>query len=182
MQNNLNLFIPLYLNIIYLKNNNYNIVYIYNNNYFLKLCVDSNKILLNKETNSLKIIKTTFNQYKNKKNIEIKFLKFLKSLNSHFFFKIKFKGKGYKINFYKKNKITKFFFGVSHIQIFFLKYIFLKKLSKYKFLLKSSNLINLNKIGNKMVNIRKINFYTLRGIRNTKSILIKRKGRKGVWV
>lgn len=182
MQNNLNLFVPLYLNIIYFKNNNYNIVYIYNNNYFLKLCVDPNKILLNKETNSLKIIITTFNQYKNKKNIEIKFLKFLKSLNSHFFLKIKFKGKGYKINFYKKNKITKFFFGVSHIQIFLLKYLFLKKLSKYKFLLKSSNLMNLNKIGNKMVNIRKINFYTLRGIRNTKSVLIKRKGRKGVWV
>ena len=180
IKNNLNLFIPLYLNIICLKNKKFTYIYIYNNNYFLKISTEFHKIYINGETNSIKLLQTTFNYHIQKNHMEIKFLKFLKSLNSHFFLKIKFKGKGYKINFYKKNKITKFFFGVSHIQIFVLKYIFLKKLSKYKFLLKSSNITNLNKLGNKMVNIRKINFYTLRGIRNTKSILIKRKGRKGV--
>ena len=53
---------------------------------------------------------------------------------------------------------------------------------KYKFILKNTNPKNLNEVAKKIVSIRKINPYTLRGIRLTKSLLIKRKGRKGAWV
>lgn len=172
------IFIPLYFNIILLKNKTSKNVFIYNNYYFLKINVNDKNIFINSETNSLKIeLKRP-----NKNVCELKeFNKFLKSINSYFYFKIRFKGKGYKISFFKKNKLIKFFFGSSHIQMFILKKISLKKLSKYKFLLKSTNLNNLIKLSNKMINVRKINFYTLRGIRGTKAILIKRKGRKGAW-
>jgi len=172
------IFLPLYFNIILIKNKINKNVFVYNNHYFLKININNKNIFISAETNSLKIE----TKKPNKNILELKeFNKFLKSINSYFYFKIKFKGKGYKISFYKKNKLIKFFFGSSHIQLFILKKIFLKKLSKYKFLLKSPNLNNLLKLSNKMINVRKINFYTLRGIKGTKAILIKRKGRKGAW-
>jgi ribosomal protein L6P/L9E len=174
----LNLNIPLYFNIIGIKSNNFQQLYLYNNYYFFKLTVNKNEILLNKNTNAIKIKSLNLKKYLIKNNLII----FLKSIDSYFFLKIKFKGKGYKINFYKKIKLMKFFFGASHTQIMFIKKIILKKLSKYKFILKSVNPINLKQVGKKIIFIRKINPYTLRGIRLSKSILIKRKGRKGAWV
>lgn len=174
----LNLNIPLYFNIVGIKNKKFQQLYLYNNYYFFKIVINNSDIFINKNTNSIKIKNISI-----KKNIIKNELKtFLKSLDSYFFLKIKFKGKGYKINFYKKIKLIKFFFGSSHIQMLDVKKIYLKKLSKYKFILKNTNPKNLNEVAKKIVSIRKINPYTLRGIRLTKSLLIKRKGRKGAWV
>lgn len=175
----LNLNIPLFFNIICIKNNIYTHIYLYDNNYYFKIFIKTNNIFINKETNNIKI-QNNYYYINNKLQKEIK--KFLVSLNSYFYLKIKFKGKGYKINFYKKTKIIKFFFGSSHIQMFKLKNIIIKKLSKYKFLLKNTNSINLNLTAKKISKIRHINAYTLRGIRISKSIIIKRKGRKGSWI
>lgn len=175
----LNINIPLFFSIIGIKNNKNIQIYLYENNYYFKILVKTNYIFINKETNNIKIQN---NDFMINKKIEKELKKFLISLNSYFFLKIKFKGKGYKINFFKKTKLIKFFFGSSHIQIFKLKNILIKKISKYKFILKNTNLENLNSISKKIIQIRKINPYTLRGIRITKSIIIKRKGRKGSWV
>lgn len=75
-----------------------------------------------------------------------------------------------------------FFFGASHINTFIINNMIIKKINKYKFLIKSINLCNLNKLSKQIINIRKINFYTLRGLRNSRQILIKRKGRKGTFM
>ena len=175
----LNLNIPLFFNIVGIKNNKFIQIYLYENNFYFKIFIKTNYIFINKETNNLKIQN---NKYYLNKKIEKELKKFLTSLNSYFFLKIKFKGKGYKINFYKKTKLIKFFFGSSHIQLFKLKNIVIKKLSKYKFILKNTNLDNLNQISKKIIKVRNINPYTLRGIRISKSIIIKRKGRKGSWI
>ena len=64
------------------------------------------------------------------------------------------------------------------------KNILIKKLvkNKYKFILISNNLIKLKKMSLKTINIKKINFFTNRGLRISRQILIKRKGRKGSFV
>jgi hypothetical protein len=53
-----------------------------------------------------------------------------------------------------------------------------KRISKYKYLLFSLNKKNLNLFKFKVVRVRPINAYTLRGLKVTKSIIVKRKGRK----
>src|SRR5690349_14070160 len=89
-------------------------------------------IIIIKSINNLKSILNKNSVY------NINYLnKFLKSIDAYFFFKLKFKGKGYRIRFYKKNKIVKFYFGKSHITFYFFKKLILKKINKYKFVLKS---------------------------------------------
>jgi hypothetical protein len=75
-----------------------------------------------------------------------------------------------------------FFFGASHINTFLIKNMLIKKISKYKFILKSTNIVELNNLSKQIVKIRKINYYTLRGLRKSRQILIKRKGRKGTFM
>jgi hypothetical protein len=64
----------------------------------------------------------------------------------------------------------------------FLKKIKKKKISKYKFMifgLKKNKIINLSKF---ICNIKKVNFYTLRGLRSSRQIIFKRKGKKGTYI
>lgn len=180
VQKFINLYIPTYFNIILLQNKKTINIYIYNKLYFLKFNSSSNLIFINKENNNIKIMN---NEANNKLQFLNKFtMKFLKSINLYFYLKIKFKGKGYKINFYKKKKLIKFFFGSSHIQLFLIKNIILKKISKYKFILKGVNLENLKITANQIQAIKKINPYTLRGIRLSKTTITRKKGRKGSWI
>lgn len=188
MYNLININLPPKVSIIVTKKNNNN----GNNNYYKIILQNSNKKFLfyvdinkshfkfDKNTNSIIIEKNWLNQSNNKL---CKFLiKFLKSWDSYFYSKIKFKGKGFRIRFLKKNKLVKFFFGKSHKTFIFFRKIILKKISKYKFIFKS---INLEKITNNSIlstHIRPINFYTLRGIRNSKQIIHKRKGKKGTYI
>lgn len=175
-----NIFLPVFFNFLCLKTKNEKTVHIfvYNNVIFLKLRINTKNLYLDKETNTIKLL---FNECDNHivyMNNTIN--KFLKNLYSYHFLKIKFKGKGYKIKILRKKKMIQFFFGVSHIKVTFLKKIIIKKLSKYKFLLKSKSIHTLKKISNKIINVRKINPYTLRGLRLSKMVIIKRKGKKGV--
>jgi ribosomal protein L6P/L9E len=107
---------------------------------------------------------------------------FIKLIDIYEFVKIKFKGKGFKIGFYKNKNIMNFFFGASHINTFLVKNSLIKKVNKYKFILKSTNISELNNLSEQIIKIRKINFYTLRGLRKSRQILIKRKGRKGTFM
>lgn len=183
MNNKITLNLPPYINVIIFKQKNNNLnIYLYNKLYFIYLNNLNNKnyYKYDNETNSLTIIKLLPN-----KNMfyMINFLnQFLKSLNIYFFFKIKFKGKGYRIRFYKKNKIVKFYFGKSHITFFFFKKLILKKISKYKFILKSPNQFNLKNTALKISRIKPINVYTLRGLRIARQKIFKRKGKKGSYI
>lgn len=182
MVKHINIILPPQFEIVLLKKNNKLIFNLYNKNYNFKFFINSQKsfVFLNKFNNIIKIKhKTVFN---NQTLINSTFNNFIKLVDIYEFVKIKFKGKGFKIGFYKNKNIMNFFFGASHINTFLVKNTIIKKISKYKFILKSINNVDLNNLSKNIINIRKINYYTLRGLRKSRQILIKRKGRKGTFM
>lgn len=172
--------IPINIKIIIWKKNEIKIVYLISNNKILKICFSGNQIKIDKWFNSLIIFKKggVLREEKLKKKIK----DFLKSWNLYFFSKIKFKGKGFRIKFFKKIKLIKFYFGKSHKTFVFLKNIFKKKINKYKFLLYSLNKKRVLTSSKIITGIKPINIYTLRGLRNSKQIIYKRKGKKGTYI
>ena len=178
MVKHININLPPQFETIILKNKNNLIIYLYNKNYNFKFFLENknNYFQINKFNN---IIKIYHNKVINNQNlINLNINNFLKLIDIYEFIKIKFKGKGFKIGFYKNKNLMNFFFGASHINSFIIKNTFIKKISKYKFIIKSTNIEKLNILSKKIISIKKINFYTLRGLRKSRQILIKRKGRK----
>lgn len=100
----------------------------------------------------------------------------------YIFNKIKFKGKGYKIIYNKIKKNIKFFFNTSHLNIIIFKKLIIKKNLKNKFILINKKKNSNNFIVNKIVKIRNINIFTLRGLRKSKQIILKRKGKKSSYI
>ena len=125
--------IPKNIKIVVWKNeNNYKIMLL-SDHKIIKLFFSKNSIKIDKWSNSIVV-------YKNNESITAELIKkkmdnFLKSLSVYFFTKIKFKGKGFRIKFFKKIKLIKFYFGRSHKTFVILKGLLKKKISKYKFLL-----------------------------------------------
>jgi hypothetical protein len=78
--------------------------------------------------------------------------------------------------------MIKFLFGHSHLNLIFLKNIKLKKITKYKFTLKCSSVNKLNKICKTVCLIKPVNIYTNRGIRISRQVIKKRKGKKGSYI
>lgn len=142
--------------------------------------VTKNNVTIKKWCNSITINKNKFNNSKIK--IDNKIQKFLNSWNIYYFNKIKFKGKGFRIKFFKKIKLIKFYFGKSHKTFMLLKNIKKKRISKYKFILYSINKKKSKDASIKIINIKYINHYTLRGLRISKQIIYKRKGKKGTYI
>jgi ribosomal protein L6P/L9E len=174
------LLIPIFFNFFCLKKKNAKITYIYgyNNNTTIHICFQLNNLLLDKETNALKF---RLNNYViNNESINTNIIRLIKKFYIFYYIKIKFKGKGFKIALRRKKKRINFYFGASHIKIVYLKNLKLKKLTKYKFYMKSKELQSLNSSCKKILNVRPLNSYTLRGLRNSKMAIIKRKGKKGV--
>jgi hypothetical protein len=182
MVKHINIILPPQFEVVVLKKNNELILNLYNNKYNFKFFLQNNNnfFYINKFNNIIKIYNK--NVFNNQTLINYTLNNFLKLIDIYEFVKIKFKGKGFKIGFYKNKNVMNFFFGASHINTFLIKNMLIKKISKYKFILKSTNLMGLNSLSKKIVNIRKINYYTLRGLRKSRQILIKRKGRKGTFM
>lgn len=182
MVKQINIMLPPQFEIILLKKNKNLIINLYNNNYKFNFFINLDKsfFFINKFNNIIKI--NHKHVYNNQILINSTLNNFIKLIDIYEFVKIKFKGKGFKIGFYKNKNIMNFFFGASHINTFLVKNMIIKKISKYKFILKSTNIIELNNLSKQIVKIRKINFYTLRGLRKSRQILIKRKGRKGTFM
>lgn len=182
MVKNINIIVPPQFEIILLKKNNKLLINLYNTNYKFNFFINLKKsfFFINKFNNTIKI--NHKNIYNNQNLINSNLNNFLKFINIYKFIKIKFKGKGFKIGFYKNKAVMNFFFGASHINIFLIKNTIIKKINKYKFILKSNNICQLVNLSKNIINIRKINFYTLRGLRNSRQMLIKRKGRKGTFM
>jgi ribosomal protein L6P/L9E len=115
------------------------------------------------------------NNFKN----DFKFLNFfLKNIHTGFFIKIKFIGKGFRIQSFKKKKVINFTFGHSHMYKVFMQDLFFKRLSKYKYFFKTKNIFLLNNLKINLLKIKPLNEYTLRGLRLAKYTVVKRKGRK----
>ena len=176
-------FVPVSFDLIFLRKKNKNdlTIILYNKNISITIACDvSTKLDL--EVYCIK--------FKKKKNDKLSNLiqgfnevnKYLKTFEIYFFIKIKFKGKGFKIKFTKKIKLIKFFFGRSHMTFVKLKKIKLKKITKYKFLLKSMNLAKLKKNASNITYIKPVNLYTLRGIRVSRQFIHKRKGKKSSYM
>lgn len=177
-----NINIPISFDIIVLenkKNNNDLTIILYNKLYSITLINNKKKIKIDLESYSIKIDSGI--SYTNNLNFK-QINKFFKTFEFYFFIKIKFKGKGFKIKFNKKLKIIKFFFGKSHMTFFKLKRIKLKKITKYKFILKNLNFNKLKTNASKITRIKPMNVYTLRGIRLSKQIIKKRKGKKSSYI
>jgi hypothetical protein len=165
-----NIFIPNKTNFLILKKKDTNILYIYNDiNYLILKIVDSN-IFFNK---SLKLIK--FCRIEKNEMLDNCINKFLFSWNNFFFKKITFNGKGFKLKKKKQNLI--FFFNHSHLNLFIPINTYLKKIQKNKILIFYKNFKNYTSFLKKIITIRKINIYTKRGLRFSRQLVYKRKGK-----
>lgn len=177
--------IPLNIKIVYWLNKksdkNVNI-FLFDNSKNLKLNVKIEKSGINHDlySNSIILEKKIIFNHKNK--VSSNLYNLLKSWNSYFFIKIKFKGKGFRIRFLKKLKLVKFFFGRSHKTFMLFKFVMVKRINKYKFIIKGLKKEKLIENSKKITNIKPINFYTLRGLRKSRQIIFKRKGKKGTYI
>ena len=161
------------LNIL-LKHKNYYII-IFNKNFFLKYKISkNNNIFFNVYALSLSI---NYKQITLDIRNGIKFITRISySLNSYFLKKITFTGKSYKIK--KRKKCLYLIFNKSHKEMLIWKNIFLKKLRKTKIIIKSSNIFSLNNISDKIVSVRRINIFNKKGLKISKSIKYKKRGKK----
>jgi len=132
-----NINIPMSFNMLVIENkikkNDLTII-LYNKLYTLNFINNRKNIRIDLELYCIKI-KVKYNCTDNLGFKQIN--NYLKTFESYFFIKIKFKGKGFKIKFNKKLKLIKFYFGRSHLTFF--------KVNKYKFVLKSLNFSKLKK-------------------------------------
>ena len=159
-------------NYIYMYNYNYSIftkknslhMYIYNTQYncFILINKKLGYSILNKNTLEIKSNKA--------KNVN----KFLYQFFLCNFTKIKFAGKGYKI---KKNNNNNLFllFNKSHITNIWYKNIVLKKYKKYKIYIKH---IDAFAVIQHILNVRPTNIFTKKGLRTSRQIIYKKKGKK----
>ena len=72
--------------------------------------------------------------------------------------------------------------GKSHLTIIKFNKINIKKVGKYKFIIKNLNVIKIKQEIKKITKIKKINFFTLRGLRVSRQIVFKRKGKKSSYI
>ena len=112
-----------------------------------------------------------------KKNMNFFFFSF----NFFFFKKFKFIGKGYKIKKVKLKKSFQLYFGYSHKVFLISGGCQLRKLTKYKLFLISNSNKKINRISLIIKNIKKLNFFTKRGLRAIKQKIFKRPGKKSTY-
>jgi len=142
-----------------------NYMYIYNNIYF---CIIRTPITIKLENNIyIRVLKG----YKQLKGINF----FTKQFYICEFAKIKFTGKGYKVK-KNSNKSIILLFNRAHITVLWWSGFFVKKLRKYKLYLKYTN--TNKKIINTILNVRYINIFTKKGLRQSRQTLMKKKGKK----
>lgn len=146
--------------------NNYDYSIFIKKKFFYIYLYNKNNIICWKQNKNIKEIK---------KNIHINIQAYLLQFNYIIFLKIKFTGKGYKIK-KNSNKSMVLLFNRAHITNIWWKNIKILKIKKYKIYVKLQK-INLN-IVSKILNIRFVNIFTKKGLRLSKQILFKKKGKK----
>ena len=147
-------------------------VYIYHKNFFFLIKISSDDKLELKNQKYF-LIKTNFLKKKNFSNSF--FCKFTNQFWLYQFSKIKFSGKGYKIKKNQQNNL-KFLFNKSHLTNIWYNNIIIKKYRKYKIYIKYTydNYVIIPII----LNIRYINIFTKKGLRNSRQMILKKKGKK----
>lgn len=143
-------------------------LYVYNTNYYTLIKI-SKIFKINIKTKNLLELLNPIN------NKELSFKGFLKQFRLCEFTKIKFTGKGYKIKKNTKHSLI-LLFNRAHITTIWWKNIFVYKLKKYKIYTRYTNM-NKNFI-NTLISVRHINIFTKKGLRKSRQILFKKKGKK----
>ena len=146
------------------KKKNTFLLYLYNNKYSILLKLKNLKIISSQAI----LLKS---QIKNK----IHLYNYIKQINNYMFIKIKFTGKGYKIK-KNNNKNIVLLFNRAHITNLWWRNLFLKKLKKYKIYIRYTP-INKNIVG-LITATRNVNIFTKKGLRRSKQVLFKKKGKK----
>lgn len=166
----ISIFIPNNINYIII-NNKYLYIYSHTYDYFLILNILNIDIYINSSTNTINI-----KSKKNKINLfENEISKFIFSLESFFFKKIKFTGKGFKLKKKKNNLFL--FFNRAHKCFFININNIMLRLSKNKIILIKNNERDLVTDSKIITNIRNNNIFTKRGLRLTRQIILKKKGK-----
>ena len=152
-----------------LLNNKY--IYLYNMDIFLFFKLNTENFFYNKFLNILKINFFMTKKLKNKNFLN----NFLFLWENFLFSKFYFLGKGFKLKKIKNNLI--FNFNHSHINLIINHFLIIKKIQKTKILIFSKQFNFLKKIENTILNVKKISFYTKRGIRKNKQIIFIKKNK-----
>lgn len=163
---------------ILLKKKKSLLLYIFSRDKIFKqgVLIEDNDVFFDKNTQTV-VIKT--NKLNNINEYSLyKYNSYIINLVGIFYKKIKFSGKGFKISSYKKKKAIKFIFGHSHMTLLICRALRYKRLGKTKYIFFSKNKDILVKTATEIKFLKKINLYTLRGLRISKMKIIKRKGRK----
>jgi hypothetical protein len=156
-------------NLSIFKNNGTIYLYIYNTNYFCFLKFSKKTEIKIKINKSLEI-------GNNSGVIVLEKIKyFLNQFYFYKFIKIKFTGKGYKIK-KNSNKSMILLFNRAHTTTLWWKNLIIKKLKKYKIYIKYNN--TQKYIINSILNTRYINIFTKKGLRISRQIVFKKKGKK----
>lgn len=146
-----------------IKKNNFSYLYVYNYNYKCIIKVKSNIKILNRLSLIINI-----------NGVGNVIDKFIKQFYLSNVVKIKFTGKGYKIKKNTSNNIQ-LLFNRAHITNVWYKNVILKKLKKYKMLVKHVN--NKGLIKN-IMGVRPVNIFTKKGLRLARQNIYKKKGKK----
>lgn len=173
--NKINIYLTNTTKFLVLSKKNINFLFIYSNKLFLSNKIENYIITYRK---SLNILELTPKTPLNIKNITNFLNNFIFSWDFFFHKKITFTGKGFKLK--KKQKILFFFFNKSHISLIICNSAILKKLKQNKILFFYKNIKFYNQIFNKILKIRYANIYTKRGLRFSRQLILKRKGKGGV--
>jgi hypothetical protein len=99
----------------------------------------------------------------------------------HFYKKFKFKSKGLKIK-RKLKKNLKFLFWLSHINIAHVTNCKLRRIGKQKYIFIASNWIYLQRICKSMRAVRPNNLFTKKGMRFSRQIITKKRGKKITYI
>lgn len=155
-----------------LRSSNCTYILIYNNLHFMVLKNTGSKKMLLCNSRSLSLrVKGCLG----KVDLKSAFRRFLGQFIKYRTYKIRFAGKGYKIK-----KLTRksffFLFNKSHLCIIWWKNMHYKKYKKYKTYIRSASAIK-NTI-RRILKIRMIDVFTKKGLRLTRDIMYKKKGKK----
>ena len=105
------------------------------------------------------------------------FCNLIKQFCVYSFSKIRFLGKGYKIKKISKNSFV-FVFNRAHLTLLFFKNNFFKKIKKRKILIKYLGYNISNKLQIVLKEVRKVSTYTRRGLRISRQVIYKRRGKR----
>jgi len=172
---NLNILINRHSNLNIIKKNKGRYLIIFNENFFIKYKLSNNfKLFFSKNCWNLNL--KTWSVVISASRVESLTRSINSTIGSYFLKKITFKGKSYKIK--KKRKFFFLTLNKAHFEIINWNNFFFKKIKKNKMIVKGSSAENINRVSNLIINLRKINIFNRRGLKITKSILLKKRGKK----